>query len=345
MEPVAVLNAGMVTGVGLSAPATCAAIRCAMDNVQETRFMDSGGEWIMGSMVPMEAAWRGSTKLMKMLASVLRECSSTQTSLRLDSTPVLLCLAEKDRPGRFDDLDDQVFVGVQQDLGVNFHPKSAIFDQGRVGIAAALQRSSELIHEHKIPNVIIAGVDSLLVSQALTNFQKRARLLTSTNSDGFIPGEAAAAILVGSVQSGNLPQLVVEGVGSGIEKAAVDSEIPLRADGLVQAVNAALADAGRTMIAMDYRMTDLSGGQYFFKEAALTLARCLKEYRKENLDIWHPADCIGEVGAAIGTIMLAVCLAAAQKSYAPGTNVLCHLSNEDERRAAFVLAYRSAGAN
>ena len=42
--PLAITSVGMVTGVGLSAPASCAAIRCGIDNFQDTRFMDSYGE-------------------------------------------------------------------------------------------------------------------------------------------------------------------------------------------------------------------------------------------------------------------------------------------------------------
>ena len=52
--PVAILGCGMMTGVGLSAEASCAAIRCALDNFQETRFIARGGEWIIGSAVPLE---------------------------------------------------------------------------------------------------------------------------------------------------------------------------------------------------------------------------------------------------------------------------------------------------
>jgi hypothetical protein len=57
------------------------AIRCAISNFQETRFMDSGGEWIMGSCVNLEKPWRGIPKLAKMLASVLRECIACEPSL------------------------------------------------------------------------------------------------------------------------------------------------------------------------------------------------------------------------------------------------------------------------
>jgi 3-oxoacyl-[acyl-carrier-protein] synthase-1 len=92
-----------------------------------------------------------------------------------------------------------------------------------------------------------------------------------------------------------------------------------------------------TMGDLDYRITDIGGEQYQFKEAALALSRLLR-VRKEEFDIWHPADCIGEVGAASLPCMLGVVLYAAQKGYAPGPRPLAHLGNDDGKRVALALA-------
>ena len=72
--PIAILASGMVTGVGLTWASTCAAIRCAISNFDETRFMDRGGEWIIGSSVPLAEPWRGRAKLIKMVVPAIREC-------------------------------------------------------------------------------------------------------------------------------------------------------------------------------------------------------------------------------------------------------------------------------
>ena len=48
-RPVAILGCGMMTGVGLTAEASCAAIRARLDNFRETRFIASGGDWIIGA--------------------------------------------------------------------------------------------------------------------------------------------------------------------------------------------------------------------------------------------------------------------------------------------------------
>jgi 3-oxoacyl-[acyl-carrier-protein] synthase-1 len=341
-QPLAIVGSGLVTGVGLSAPATCAAIRCAIDNFQETRFMDAGGEWIMGCEVPLEQPWRGTTKLVKMLAMALRECAETMPGVDLNATPIVLCLAEKNRPGLLPNLVHEVREGIQDELGFRLHPLSQLVTEGRVGVAVGLYQARQLIYGRGAPRVIIAGVDSLLVGPTLSAFEERERLLTSQNSNGFIPGEAAAAILVQAPTASDKPQLVCSGIGFGIEKATEDSEEPLRADGLVQAIKGALADAGCDMGDLDFRITDVSGSQYQFKEAALALSRILRK-RKEEFDIWHPADCVGEVGAAVGGIMAAVIDAACRKAYSKGSHILFHLGNSDGKRVAMVCGFLPVG--
>jgi 3-oxoacyl-[acyl-carrier-protein] synthase-1 len=340
MKPIAILASGMVTGVGLDAPSSCAAIRCAIDNFSETRFMDKGGEWIIGSQVPLEQPWRGLPKLVHMAVPAIRECLAHTRDVRPERIPLLLCVAEKERPGRLDGLDEFVFPEVQAELGVRFHPRSGVIARGRVSGGLAMLHARELIDSVRVPFCIIAGVDSYLVAPTLAAYEEKHRLLTSQDSNGFIPGEAGAAVLVGPPSAGDL---VCLGIGTGSEKATVESEEPLRADGMVQAFKAALDDAGGTMADVDYRVTDCNGEQYWFKEAALAVTRTLR-VRKEEFEIWHPADCVGEIGAAIGPCALGVALAATRKDYAPGWRPLCHFSADNDERIALVLA-GGAGRN
>src|SRR6266550_2148868 len=131
MKPVAIIASGMVTGVGLNAPASCAAIRCGIDNFSETRFMDKGGEWIIGSQVPLEPPWRGLAKLVHMVVPAIRECLADSGHIRLNEIPLLLCVAEHDRPGRLEGLDDRLFEELQVELGARFHPSSRVIARGR----------------------------------------------------------------------------------------------------------------------------------------------------------------------------------------------------------------------
>jgi 3-oxoacyl-[acyl-carrier-protein] synthase-1 len=332
--PVAILGCGMMTSVGLTAEASCAAIRCAIDNFQETRFI-AGGEWIVGSQVPLEEPWRGIPKLARLLAGPLRECLDLIPEVPPESIPVLLCVAEEDRPGRLEDLGDPLFFQACELLGVRFHDKSRMIAQGRVGGAVGLHHASRMIHQEGFRHVIVAGVDSYLVAATLRAYDDRERLLTPENSNGFIPGEAGAALLLGPPGTGS--EMICRGFGFAVEKATIESEEPLRADGMTAALQQALAAAGLTLAQIGYRMADISGEQYAFKEADLAVSRILRD-RHEFQDLWHPADCIGETGAAALPSMLAIALIAARKGYAAGDPVLAHSSNDDGRRAAIVLS-------
>ena len=120
-----------------------------------------------------------------------------------ESIPVLLCVAEEDRPGRLEGLGDPLFFQTCELLGVRFHERSRVIAQGRVGGAVALHHASRLIHEEGFRHVIVAGVDSYLVAGTLRAYDERERLLTPANSNGFIPGEAGGALLVGPPGAGS----------------------------------------------------------------------------------------------------------------------------------------------
>lgn len=340
MQPIAILASGMVTGVGLSAPASCAAIRCAIDNFTETRFMDNGGEWIIGSQVPLEKPWRGLSKLVHMAVPAIRECLDEVEHARPEDIPLLLCVAEEERPGRLQGLNDELFQLIQSELGVRFHPGSGTIPRGHVAGALAMIKARRLINEERVRYCIVAGTDSMLGAATLAAYENQNRLLTANNSNGFIPGEAGCAVLVGSAGQRtrtNQQALFCLGIGRGRETATLDSEQPLRADGLTQAFRTAFAEAKQSIADIDFRVTDCNGEQYWFKEAALAVARTLRAV-KEGFEIWHPVDCIGEVGAAIGPCAFGVALTALRKHYTVGRGPLCHFGGDDGDRVALVLS-------
>ena len=297
----------------------------------------SDGEWLTGCEVPFEQGWRGREKLLQMVVPAIQECLTLIGNTSVQQVPLLLCVAEPERPGRFADLDDGFLSDVQARLGRAFHADSAIFSRGRIGPVEAISRADILISASR-PYCIVAAVDTLLTASTLSYYHEKRRLLTSENSNGFIPGEAGAAVLLARANEQLLPQLCCVGLGTGIEKATVEAEEPLRADGMTQAIKAALADGQCTYSDLHYRITDISGEQYGFKEAALALARTIRE-RKDEFGIWNPADCIGQPGAAIVPVALGVALAAARKGYAPGPGVLCHFAADGGDRAALILRY------
>ena len=333
MMSIAIVSTGLVTSVGLSAPAACAAIRSKLTNPSETRFLDSNGAWIMAHQVALERPWRGIARLSKMAGKAISECLAEVPLQQWSDIPLLLCVAERERPGRTQGLEDELLTEIQNELGVEFGSESLVIPQGRVGVAVALKHARALIREQDVPLVIIAATDSLVTGPTLSAYERELRLLTANNSNGFMPGEGASALLIATPERG--AELLCVGLGFGVEPAHIDSGDPLRADGLVTAHRAALENAKCDLGELVFRITDLSGEQYYFKEADLALSRLLR-VRQEDPELWHPAESTGACGAALGGICLAVAHAAFTKQYAPGPKVLCHFSDDQGRRASVI---------
>jgi 3-oxoacyl-[acyl-carrier-protein] synthase-1 len=340
MRPLSISWAGMMTGVGLQWEASAAALRAGIDGFAETGFVDEAGEPVIGSAVSGNEDLRGSEKLLAMLSSAVDECLAAALGAGSEQIPLIVCVAEKDRPGRPEDLDEEALEWIRSGLKRTFHPESGVVARGRVSIAHALRRAERLVYESRVPYCIVAGTDGFLRGPTLSSYESAHRLKTPENSNGFIPGEGAAAVLVGPPKAG--PRLDCLGIGSGTEKATIESEEPLRADGLLQALREALKDSASTFDDVHYRITDLNGEQYAFKEASLAIARGVRKVKAE-FELWHPAEGVGELGAAAGPCLLGIALAAARKRYSPGPGVLCHLGVDDGERAALVLRWTPGG--
>jgi 3-oxoacyl-[acyl-carrier-protein] synthase-1 len=140
-------------------------------------------------------------------------------------------------------------------------------------------------------------------------------------------------------------ELQLEGIAAGCENATIESEEPLRGDGLTQVIRQTLLQAACRMQDVSYRLADLNGEHYRFKEFILAMGRFPRQAAAEKFDVWHPIEYVGDVGAAIGPLLLAVALDAGRKRYAPGRNVLCTLGNDGGERAALLLSYRKGGEN
>jgi len=76
----------------------------------------------------------------------------------------------------------------------------------------------------------------------------------------------------------------------------------------------------------------------------LAMMRLPRKPKPKLFALWHPIEYIGDVGAAIGPVVLGVALHAGQEGYGIGPTVLCTFGNDDGERAAIVVNYQ-AGEN
>jgi 3-oxoacyl-[acyl-carrier-protein] synthase-1 len=212
-----------------------------------------------------------------------------------------------------------------------------VIPEGHTSGFRALSLARELLRTRQVPACLVSGVDSYVNSRSLQWLEQHHRLKTDENADGVIPGEAAAAVLVlPSSDSASDAMVQIAGLGFGHEKASVLSDVPLFGLGLTEAAQAALNDASLQMHDIDFRISDVTGEQYGFKEQLLALARLLRR-RRQEFPIWHCSEYLGDIGAAAGICQLVVAFYASQKAYAPGSHAICYTSSVLGDRGVAVL--------
>lgn len=329
-----IVTIGMVTAVGLDAPSSCAAVRARLDGFQQTDFT-AGGHRLTGAPVPMPRAWIGEKKIAHMAAAAICEVFANFGEARGQSS-LILCMAEGDRPGRPAPDEGRLLRRIAEIVEVGPYSRSQVVAHGRPSGHIALYQAQEILTSGKSPFVLIVGVDSYLTGETISHYLHAKRLLAPDNPNGFIPGEAAAAILCRRSESGGFRLF---GLGLTREPASIynSADLPLRADGMTEAYRAALTQSGIELRHVGYRIADLIGEQYWFKQSALTKVRLLRG-RHEFQDIWSPGESLGNIGAAVVPLMIGIAFTAAQKGYAAGNPVLIEASNDSGACGAAVLA-------
>lgn len=335
-----VTAAGMVTPVGFNYPSSCAAMRAGISGIRQANLWDAeSGEYLSAGKVDLPHWWEGIGKLADLVAPAIHECL-VASGARHDEIPILLGVAGSDRPCRLDGLDDELLDEVEFRLELPHHPLSRTIARSNVSGAVALQEAERILDSHLVPACIIAGVDSFLQQSVVEAYLEQRRIMTPVNSNGFFPGEAGCAILV-ERSAGVKPELRVLGIGMAMEDATISSDKPFRGEGMTCAVREALSEAGLTIDETSYRITDLTGEHYKFKEAAFVAGRFFRVPVPALHDLWHPAEFLGEIGAAHVPCALGLALHGGQRGYTNGPRALLHFGNGEDR-ASLVTEYTGA---
>lgn len=181
---------------------------------------------------------------------------------------------------------------------------------------------------------MIVGVDSYLNATSIDHYLVRERLLTKRNSNGFIPGEAAAAVLC--ARKGGPMQ--VSGLGLAREKAYIYNEmdIPFKGEGMATAYKVALAESDRLLSDVGIQIGDFIGETFWFEQAALATMR-IQRVRSPMRPIWGLGASMGNIGAASGPAMLAWALSAIRNGYVPIGPILMEASGDNGACGAAVL--------
>jgi len=336
---------GLASGLARTAGASCAVMRLGYDCFQETPFQVANHH-LKGARIDY-LSMRGLKRLVEVLNIAIDDALQNASLNQLGTIRLILCLPDGSKPYNPSDIVERFHKLISPQLDDRFDHRIHYEASGALGVVNALLHARHLLMEdNTVQSVLIAGVDNFLNVNSIGHhagdlYGDGCRLLTEDNADGFIPGEAAGAVLLTRAAAG-ATGLLCKGIGTGAEPAPCGSGEVTRATGLVDAINMAVGEAGCTVYDTDYRISNLNGERYFFEEDSLALYRTLRPPKAEH-PLWHPADSIGHVGAASGLAMLANVFWASHKGYAPGARCLALLSGEDAPRGALVLEFVDAG--
>lgn len=330
--------AGACCAVGYRLEAAVWALRANMDHFQESQFYDEVGEPLKIASLPFDDSW-GTARLATLAELALQDCMQHVPDFSAPHTALILLAAEHGRPHTEPERYTEIWHACVEHITAGgllyFHPASMIAPFGRAGLGASLQHAQKLLVQQTVQRVLLLGVDSYLNNVSIAHYLAQERLLTPANSNGFIPGEAAAAVLL-ELANPHSTGVLITGAGVAKEEASFEGPTPNRAFGLTRAIRQALTTANLAPNALQFRLTDLNGEQYFAKEAANAYTRVMAD-DSVFLPLMHIADCVGETGAASGPLSLAYLSRIMQQADGPGQTGLLHFANDQGLRAACIV--------
>src|SRR5690606_37084977 len=135
----------------------------------------------------------------------------------------------------------------------------------------------------------------------LSILDRQGRIKTARSMEGFVPGAAATFVLLSSAPPPRHKTAAVYYPGLAEEIGHRYSEAPYTGDGLSQAMRQAINRGPRGKIRKIW--SSMNGEHFGAKEYGVSLIRNSTSFA-ENVVLEHPADCIGDIGAAFAPLLL-----------------------------------------
>lgn len=336
--PLGVRAVGAVCSVGDGALECSTSVRARIQRVTETSFRSRGGAACRMGMVPeetlgelwMEALGPRTTAYRRALR--LARCAITEAGDACGGGALPVSLVTR---------GDEQGSALLDDLSLLLGPRieraaSRQFAIGSAGVFVALLDAAHRVADGEAAVMVVAA-DSPYDPGRLDALQRSRRLLTDDVTDGFIPGEGAAALVVTAATPGSLA--VIARVGVEHDGFHPDGDAALTGDGLTAAVHAAMDGSAAPARGV---WASLNGESWTAKEWGLAARRA---HRAIDADarVEHPAECFGDTGAALGAMLLVLATVAMHRRQNDGPLLVWSASEEGFRGAARVERAASQG--
>lgn len=355
MEPtrLQIVGLGASTPIGRNVWASAAAARAGVCGFSEHPYMiDTAGEPMRIARAPwLDIGVEGVDRYAELLCPAIDEALGAVVSPGAGPQPRLgLALAlPPARPGQPPTLADDLLKRIGERHGGRF-ANPHCFEVGHAAAHLALDAAAKACVSGSIDACLIGGVDSYLAPETLEWIESCDQLHGGgplNNAWGFIPGEAAGAILVGTPGFAQRQRLEafgeVVGMGLGVETKLIKTDAVCVGEGLTQAFRSALQALAPGELIHDV-FCDLNGERYRSDEYGFAALRTKESFRSAT-DFVAPADCWGDIGAAGGLLHIALAAISHRKCYGKGSLSIVWASSESgERGAALIRGLDAEGS-
>lgn len=337
---------GMITPVGANTAMTAAAVRAGVSGYTASDYYAKNGEPITMATIPLDALHGMDADIVKGNPYNLRMNCITRAAIQAireacaqaavrQPMPLLIAMPE----GQVDSRHISVMLG---NLEKNCQPwvktsNCRRYHTGRAAGMEALGFVFRYMADSQDDYFLVGGSDSHRDYNCLYPHDEAGRLLTSKTRDGFAPGEAAGFLLLtrrpdqALVKNGHCITIAAPGLAD--EPGHLSSNEPYRGEGLDRAFKQALVGMPAASISAIY--SSMNGENHWAKEYGVAYTRS-KKYFRDAIAIEHPADSLGDIGAATAPVLIAL---AAENLWnnRTATSYLIYSSSDSAKRGAVVV--------
>jgi 3-oxoacyl-[acyl-carrier-protein] synthase-1 len=344
-ERIVITGTGMVTAVGHDRIMAPASIRAGISRFSEipTFVTETGAKSAGGLIYGITDDRSGTDRLLAMAGPAMQEAlfaaEGYSDDLDMGRGRLLLSICPPERPTyeEFQTDDLQILLESAEAEGLS---SVEFIRDGHAGGVVAFSKSMALLREEKAEFCIVGGIDSLVEYPSMAWLEDAGRVMTDDRPHGFIPGEAAAFLLLELESSARRRGVPIHcellDTAYTIEEATRFSDKPLLGKALADSINAILSKQGTGPEGIDGILCDLNGEHYRMKEWGLAQCRVFDGLSLLP-ELWHPAENIGDVGAASAVLLAAVAESAIGKGYFKGPRVLVWTSSDTGGRGSVLL--------
>lgn len=335
---------GASTPVGRDGWSSAAAVRAGISGFQQHPYMiDGAGEPLRVAAAPwLDIELAESSRFEALLFPAIEEAMASVEASRGSEMSLALALAlPAPRPGLPASLESDLRARLAARFNDRF-VEVAITSGGHAGGLLGMRASCRRILQGRVNGCVVAGVESYLSPETLEWLEEKDQLHGAgelNNAWGFVPGEAAGAVLLldgpSATRAGIEPFARVQSVSAATEHHPMGTREVCVGEGLTAALRGALAALPDGAKVTDI-YCDMNGEPYRADEFGFASLRTRERFEAAG-DFIAPADCWGDVSAASAPLSAMLSSIAFHKAYACGSYAMLWGSSEGGERAAALL--------